>query len=727
MARLTSVLIALVAAGSLGAAAFSLASRGHPPTPPLDDAYIYLQYARTAAAGHVGSYFPGDPHSGGATSPLWWALLTAAALVLKLFHAPDTTALPTAAFLFDTLAAALTFLLAHRLARRHGVGQAAAWIPAVLCALTPVWLFGSWNGMETGLYGAALLGWALALTGGSILWLALLALVRPEGAALALATLLWLWAARRRKRVPDRFAVPPSRAAQAAVLMAAAFTLLLPWILTGGPASGWAAKALWTEPNPEVRGSFLPRLPYFAARALGFGLTGARPQPPAGVLTDLTRPSAWTAWMWVLFLGGGAVLAVFRKKARGPLVLWIPASLLALAANAWDAQFYRYLVPAYPLLVTAAVAGWFGTASKRTGSPTARGEAAGPGSADTAARRTRPAPLRRLSPFLRPAAGLLVLAVLVGGIWTTPRGLRATTRWLYRGECERMAGTQVQVARWIHDHLPEGTRVATHDVGAIAFLGGRPVVDLVGLVTPAFAGAYRHGEGAMWEVMDRLPPERRPAYAAVVPAWMPYLAGTDWARKRVWALEPGATRSPSQTFEVRELSWPDGDPAVWPDGDLGNRPREHGSAAGRRDRKVMDGLDLADLQSEAAHRFRSLQPQGLTLVRNLGFPQRGSPAMEGGRDLAGPVTFTLHAELDRAAILVARTASARPVRAVVRIADWSDTLAVPRDETHFHEPWVFVPESAVHASIGRNLEIRVDAAGARVFHWWLLQSTLPAE
>lgn len=704
MERTTSLVIALVAAGALGAAAYSLASRGHPVTPPLDDAYIYLQYARTAADGHVGSYFPGEPRSGGATSPLWWGTLTAAALVLKPFHAPDTTALPVAAFLFNTLAAAFTFLLAHRLARCHEVGVVAAWLPAALCALTPLWLFGSWNGMETGLYGAALLGWALALAGGSIYWLAFLALVRPEGAALALATLLWLWAARRRKRVPDRFTAPPSRVGQAAVVLAVAFTLLLPWVLTGGPASGWAAKALWTEPNPEVRGSFLPRLPYFVARALGFGLTGAHPQPPEGVLAGLAQPGAWTTWMWILFLGGGAVLAVIRRKARGPLVLWIPASLLALGANAWDAQFYRYLVPAYPLLVTAAVAGWFG--SRKATAP-------------------KPAIPRGLRRFLRPAAGVLVLIVLAGGVLTTPRGFGSAYRWLYRGECERMAETQVRVGQWIHDHLPPGTRVATHDVGAIAFVGKRPVVDLVGLVSPAFAGAYRHGEGAIWEVLDRLPHDRRPAYAAVVPAWMPYLAGTDWARKRVWALEPGSVARPSQSFEVRRLSWPDSDPAVWPGGDFGDRPREHGAPAGHPAQQVSDELDAADLVSEAARHYRSLRPQGLTLIRNLGFLERGSPTMDGGRDLDGPVTFTLHANRDRAALLVARTASARPVRAVVRIADWADTLHIPRDEAHFREPAIIIPEGTVHASVGRDLRIQVDAAGARVFHWWLLQSESP--
>ena len=45
---------------------------------------------------------------------------------------------------------------------------------------------------------------------------------------------------------------------------------------------------------------------------------------------------------------------------------------------------------------------------------------------------------------------------------------------------------QARVGRWIRDHLPPETRVATHDVGAIAYLGERPVVDLYLSTLPFF-------------------------------------------------------------------------------------------------------------------------------------------------------------------------------------------------------------------------------------------------
>ena len=69
----------VVLAVALGITALSLASRGHPVVLPLDDAYIPLEYARTAAAGEPFRYFPREPVSTGATSPLWLEVIRDAA------------------------------------------------------------------------------------------------------------------------------------------------------------------------------------------------------------------------------------------------------------------------------------------------------------------------------------------------------------------------------------------------------------------------------------------------------------------------------------------------------------------------------------------------------------------------------------------------------------------------------------------------------------------------
>ena len=298
MRRILVIATCLIVAALLGTTAISLSLRGHPVTLPLDDAYIYLQYARTAVDGHPGEYYPGQGRSTGATSPLWMGLLTASAWGLQALDQPLDGALPTTTIVLATVAVALGFWLSYRLSRAHGAGIGGALAAVVVCILTPYWVFGVMNGMETGLYGAALLGGAWVLSGGSAWWLVLLAATRPEGAIVALAILGVMIIRGQRHKYSDagdarKLLVSPPAAVF--VLVSAVLTLSLPWLLTGQPASAWPAKALWLEPDPDVRGFYFPRVPYFALRSLWFGLTGARPQPALDVTGDLLRPDAfWT-------------------------------------------------------------------------------------------------------------------------------------------------------------------------------------------------------------------------------------------------------------------------------------------------------------------------------------------------------------------------------------------------------------------------------------------------
>src|SRR5512140_2250399 len=65
----------LALAGAVAYARSMLRRTGGIPSPPLDDTYIYLQYARRWAAGHFLSYCDGAPPSTGASSYLHMALL----------------------------------------------------------------------------------------------------------------------------------------------------------------------------------------------------------------------------------------------------------------------------------------------------------------------------------------------------------------------------------------------------------------------------------------------------------------------------------------------------------------------------------------------------------------------------------------------------------------------------------------------------------------------------
>jgi tetratricopeptide (TPR) repeat protein len=56
----------------------------------------------------------------------------------------------------------------------------------------------------------------------------------------------------------------------------------------------------------------------------------------------------------------------------------------------------------------------------------------------------------------------------------------------YQDQSKYIYIRQVAAAKWLKENTPEGTVIATHDVGAIAFYSERKVIDVVGLINPEF-------------------------------------------------------------------------------------------------------------------------------------------------------------------------------------------------------------------------------------------------
>lgn len=56
----------------------------------------------------------------------------------------------------------------------------------------------------------------------------------------------------------------------------------------------------------------------------------------------------------------------------------------------------------------------------------------------------------------------------------------------YQEQSRHIYIRQVEAAKWLNKNTPEGSVIATHDVGAIAYYSNRKVVDVVGLINPEF-------------------------------------------------------------------------------------------------------------------------------------------------------------------------------------------------------------------------------------------------
>jgi hypothetical protein len=93
----------------------------------------------------------------------------------------------------------------------------------------------------------------------------------------------------------------------------------------------------------------------------------------------------------------------------------------------------------------------------------------------------------------------------------------------YAWGVQNINGMQVHLGHWVDRHLPRDARLALNDIGAIAYISRREVIDLMGLVTPEILPYRRRGEAGVIEYVR----ERCPDYVIVFPTWFPELTRRD--------------------------------------------------------------------------------------------------------------------------------------------------------------------------------------------------------
>jgi len=423
---------------------------------PLDDAWIHLHFARNLAEGAGFAYNPGVPVAG-STAPLWTLLLAAGARV-----AGASLGMAKTLGVAGALAAALVL---RRAALAWGASPSAALVAAVALVWSGPFAWGALSGMEVTLaallVAAALLALArdhlalTALTGG------LATLARPE------AVVLLPFLALARRPTPRRLAL------FAAIVVAA----LLPfvafcWATTGTPFPSTAAA--------KVEGGLLGRL---------MGL-----REPARV-TWLERPLAfgldWLTWLTrthpLLPLALAAIVLVWRRRGRalgmvGLVLLAHPLAMAVLAPYRGPGfQEGRYSIHLLPMGLLLLATAWTDIAPTRGG---ARAASLG---------------------------GVVYLAVAL--VTLAPAAER------YAWGVQNINAMQVHLGRWVDAHLPRSATLAVNDIGAIAYFSRRPVIDLMGLVTPEIRPYRRAGEAGVL----RFVAERCPDFVIVFPTWFPEL------------------------------------------------------------------------------------------------------------------------------------------------------------------------------------------------------------
>lgn len=445
---------------------------------PLDDTWIHLQFARNLAEGQGFAFNPGVSSSG-SSAPLWTMLL-AAALALGI---PPIAAAKG----LGVVLVAVTAVAAAALTRRLSGDGRAGLIVGLAVAITPRLVWAGLSGMEVPLYAAL-----VTLT--MVAYARAASAPRGDRGSWALLAGLAGWAR------PETLV--------AAVILAGA------WLLSG---------AREATTRRLVPGWWRP-LAILLALTAGFAAfnqyTGGRPLPNTFYAKNYGMGTA-------VSLAEGRPLDALLDAARYPLNL--------LGDSIWWQASHDGLLFGAALAGVLALAGALGQARSPGGrallavlvlTPIVKGLVA-------------PQP-----PMLvhdgRYVAHLLVLGLVVCGCGVAALARLARPAWLigalaagalvqiggatysamdtYAAEVKNINDLQVRTGRWLADHTAPDARIATNDIGAIAFFSRRFILDTEGLVTPDAIWDKR-----MWRI-DRFFERARPDVVVIFPEWYPYLS-----------------------------------------------------------------------------------------------------------------------------------------------------------------------------------------------------------
>jgi hypothetical protein len=613
-----------------------LAKCGHPAV-PLDDAFIHLQYAKRLAQGHFFSFSEGDSYSSGATSLVWPALLAP----LYLAGLRDLL-LIWGAWFFGFLALGALTVETYRLSLPLAGGAASLGAGAmVLCFGGYVWCAAS--GMEV-----VLLAWVLAYAlrqcvewGEApekrtaqrrrvLLLVSLVApLVRPEGmlaSMLVFATLAAFSGEEAKSSGEEAKSVQASSPALAFLakrrwaplaLVGPMVVPLLNLCLTGRMASS-TTQVKWLPGNPYYgHGQALASLVGDNARIFFDVLLDGR-EWSAVYIPSGARPFALAALVAIPAIGwlrGRALRAglVFAMA----LAILIPCTYLTFLWNR-----LRYLWP-------FAFAWFIGFACLS---------------------RCIAELLGAIRPRFRVvgsvASGLFAGALASHLSWTLDD---------LSGSASAIDRQQVALGRWADATLDREARIGVNDTGAIGYLSNRKTFDVVGLTTPGEARYWVAGAGSRFEHYERLfrsSPERLPTHFIVYPHWMACDAvlGEELHDETVTDQTIlGGTTMTAYLARYDLLGSGDG-PSDPPRG------------------APIDELDVADLESEAAHHYqlgstRETDDQALSL-------ELGDRTIADGARVRRTVDrFDLHGKQGNGATLVARLTADAPADIEVRAND----------------------------------------------------------
>ncbi len=654
---------------------------------PLDDSFIYFTFARNTAQGHILSWTPGGGFSSAATSWPW-------VFVLACGHACGFRGelLVLWAFLCGVGCTIAAFFMTIDLVRRSFGEGYKPWmglLGGALFALSGLLAWGYLSGMEIPLMSVAMLACLVSvhrlLSGDGrarlplAVWGSILGVMRPEGliVAILLVALLVIRPLLRRDR---RRAV--RRLAWAGIAAPALAAAAATWALTGHLASA----------------AMLQKSYFYEPAMTAYMFVDLTTQNIAKVATGLYSGFYFydgsPLLLTPLFFLGLVPAMVREARDRSPGLAWLSAawffvgSLSTMMSLSSDDHHFRYQIPFYHLYLVWSVVG-----------------------VGALVRAVR----ERWRPVAWPVAAYFLLATAL-----------SLPRWAdtYGMNCKNIFDQQIRMAHIIDRILPDDALVGINDAGAIPYYANRRTFDVLGLATEGQSRWFRSGPGSLYERFENLERDERPDFFAIYPEWFFF--------KEIFTQKIASVRLGDNTIcgaDEKVLYRAD-----WSVLGRGASPGHPHAAA----MSPVDGVDVADLDSEAAHGFDG---PAATVYAAYPYPEPGQSmptTQEEAEKLRwGPVVADGGRRLSYASTAMemsVQLAGGKDVVIVGRVEcrDLPATLHVTVDGERvgewrlspspgFAEPESLLPAGYIHDG-GSRIGLEYDGeASAAVFHLWFYQ------
>jgi hypothetical protein len=639
---------------------------------PLDDAFIYLQYAKNLSKGHFFEYVIGEGYSSGATSFLYAFLLAPFAFFLK------GESLLVITYILGSVCLFFTGYYIYRLVMLLTGKTVYSWFGAAFFVTNGNFLWGFFSGMEICLF-TMLMTAALYYqmrekdVKEQLLSLCLLSVVRPEGFLLVLMLLgIKLISKIMSGKAGKKDAV---------------FMYFIP--VLPGLAYFCINKILTGDfmPNTMRAKSDFSQYIFYLPEVLRNGFTKY-----LNFIMSVFNGSSehwFMHYSLVIFLVGILPGMADEIKNRKPGIFstaaaWFFIGILSTVfSNFFYVHNYRYPMPFAAIFVIFFTFGLYFLIEKMTFK-----------SKETA----------------RNFQAAVLCLFLLFNVFTIKANLIN-----FGKDCRDILDQSVSAGKWIKDNLPKDAVVAVNDVGAITYFSDAKIYDLVGLVTNRQAAVFRNGIGGVYEELEH----KKPGYFMVHLGWFNY--------ERFSFFGAGDKRLKDFHIKKEPAYFVVGSPEVCTEFKtelVNSGDGMKNSAIADSGYLITDKLDVLDLRSEKEHLYSVRDAEvpavpGSLLEEGLSY---GIKLIDGGRVTTGSEEFTVKGLRPGADVIIVRR-SHEPARNIHRVTVdgkdaglWESPAANGFIETSYVIKGRFVTAPQARINIRE-----VNKSAYNSFYYWILQ------